>query len=107
VAGTLELVDSDESITKRRVNAILKGAHDYLYVPKEPSVRELWRGLRPCTPDGVPMIGYSKKWKNLFYCTGHQMLGLQSAPGSARLAKELIQNETPYVNPKPFLPDRF
>lgn len=107
VAGTLELVDSDDAITPRRVNAILRGAHEYIYVSKEPQVRELWRGLRPCTPDGVPMIGFSKKWKNLFYCTGHQMLGLQSAPGSARLAKELIFGETPYVNAAPFRPERF
>ncbi len=107
VAGTLELVDQDYSITKRRVDAMMKGAQLFFDFTGEPKVRELWRGLRPCTPDGVPMVGFSKKWKNLFFSAGHQMLGLQSAPGSARLACELILGKTPYVDPEPFAPDRF
>jgi D-amino-acid dehydrogenase len=107
LAGTLELVKIDFAITSRRVNAIVKGSKEFLKLPQEFAIEELWRGLRPCTPDGVPIIGFSKKWSNLFYCTGHQMLGLQSAPGSARLAGELIFNENTYVNPKPFEADRF
>lgn len=107
LAGTLELVDGDYSVSKRRVNAILKGSQEYLNLPQKPQIREVWRGLRPCTPDGVPMIGFSKKWSNLFYCTGHQMLGLQSAPGTARLARELIMGETPYIRSEPFNPHRY
>ncbi|MES2768179.1 MAG: FAD-dependent oxidoreductase [Bdellovibrionota bacterium] len=107
LAGTLELVKIDFAITTRRVNAIIKGSKEYLKLPPQFEIEELWRGLRPCTPDGVPIIGFSKKWSNLFYCTGHQMLGLQSAPGSARLAGELIYGEKPYVDPKPFEADRF
>ncbi len=107
LAGTLELVKVDFAITPRRVNAITKGAKEFLKIPTEFEIEELWRGLRPCTPDGVPMIGFSKKLNNLFICTGHQMLGLQSAPGSARLAGELIYNENTYVDAKPFAVDRF
>jgi D-amino-acid dehydrogenase len=108
LAGTLELVDhQDLSITQRRVNAILKGSQEFLKLPNDIEIQEVWRGLRPCTPDGVPMIGFSQKWSNLFYCTGHQMLGLQSAPGSARLAKEIILGERPFVDPRPFRPERF
>lgn len=107
LAGTLELVKIDFAITPRRVNAIIKGSKEFLKLPPQFEIEELWRGLRPCTPDGVPIIGFSKKWSNLFYCTGHQMLGLQSAPGSARLAGELVFGESTYVNPKPFEADRF
>lgn len=107
LAGTLELVKIDFAITTRRVNAILKGSKAFLKLPQSFEVEELWRGLRPCTPDGVPMIGFSKKWSNLFYCTGHQMLGLQSAPGSARLAGELVFGENTYVDSKPFDPNRY
>ena len=57
LAGTLELVDVDESVTLRRVKAIVNNSREYLDVPKEPQIVEIWRGLRPCTPDGVPMIG--------------------------------------------------
>ena len=107
LAGTLELVDQDESITARRVRAILRGANEYMHVSKEPTIREVWRGLRPCTPDGVPMIGFSNKWTNLVYNTGHQRLGLQSAPGSGRLAADLIAGRPPLTNPRPFRPERF
>lgn len=107
VAGTLELVDQDDSVTTRRMQGIIRGAQDYMHMNAEPSIREIWRGLRPCTPDGVPMIGFSKRWSNLVYNTGHQMLGLQSAPGSGRLTADLIGGKKPLVDPKPFRPERF
>lgn len=107
IAGTLELVDQDDSISTRRVRAILRGSNEYMHVPAEPKIRELWRGLRPCTPDGVPMVGFSKRWSNLVYNTGHQMLGLQSAPGSGRLAADLIAGHRPLTDPRPFRPERF
>lgn len=107
VAGTLELVNQDFSVTERRVQAIEKGAREYISLPSPLAVRELWRGLRPCTPDGVPLVGMSKKVPNLCLLTGHQMLGLQSAPGTARLAAESILGLSPSFDPKPFDPDRF
>lgn len=107
LAGTLELVDQDMSISPTRLNAIHKGAREYIHLKEDSQPREIWRGLRPCTPDGVPIIGFSKKHANLFYCTGHQLLGLQSAPGSAKLAADLILNRDPIVNPRPFRADRF
>ena len=118
IAGTLELVNDDSSISVSRLNAIHSGAHEYLDLgsPKSEAgsttpatirARDIWRGLRPCTPDGVPMIGFSKKLSNLFYNTGHQMLGLQSAPGSARLAADLILGRNPITKTAPFDPARF
>lgn len=107
LAGTLELVDQDLSISPVRLNAIFKGAKEYLHLQEGLEPREIWRGLRPCTPDGVPVIGFSKKLTNLFYCTGHQLLGLQSAPGSARLAADLILQKSPIVDPYPFRAARF
>ncbi|MCC7442574.1 MAG: FAD-dependent oxidoreductase [Bdellovibrionales bacterium] len=107
LAGTLELVNQDFGISPRRVQAILKGARTFLNLPENPEVRELWRGLRPCTPDGVPIIGFSPRQKNVLVATGHQMLGLQSAPGTARLAADLLLGATPTFDPHPFRADRF
>ncbi len=107
LAGTLELVDQDFSISPVRLNAIYRGAKEYLHLTEESGPRETWRGLRPCTPDGVPVIGPSQKLSNLFYCTGHQLLGLQSAPGSARLLVDLILKRVPVVDPYPFRSTRF
>jgi len=120
VAGTLELVDQDFSISVSRLRGIHSGVHEYLDLGRTDAggpaeggrsaaiaARDIWRGLRPCTPDGVPLIGFSGRIPNLFYCTGHQMLGLQTAPGSARLAADLILGHAPLTNPEPFRPSRF
>jgi D-amino-acid dehydrogenase len=107
IAGTLELVNNDYSLSPRRVDAIIKGAKEFLDVPEDFSYSEIWRGLRPCSPDGVPLIGYTKKYPNLFIATGHQMLGLQSATGTGRLAADLITKKAPIFDPKPFDPNRY
>lgn len=107
LAGTMELVGVDESITARRVDAIVRGAREYLNVPESPVVHEVWRGLRPCTPDGVPIIGRPRRWDNLVVAAGHQMLGMQTGPGSGRLTADIVCNSEPTFDPAPFDPNRF
>lgn len=107
LAGTLELVNRDDSITARRVDVIVRGAREFLNVPDPVRYTEIWRGLRPCTPDGVPVIGFSKEFGNLLIATGHQMLGLQSAPGTGRLVADLVTGSTPSFDPHPFRATRF
>lgn len=107
IAGTLELVNQDFGISPHRVRAIQKGADEFLKITSLNQSGEIWRGLRPCTPDGVPVIDFSRRFNNLFYCMGHQMLGLQSAPGSAKLAADLIAGRNPIVNALPFSSRRF
>lgn len=107
IAGTLELVDEDESITKRRVENIVQGAREFLNLPQEFEALELWRGLRPCTPDGVPIVSRARSYQNLVVSTGHQMLGLQTAPASARLAADILLEAKPSFDLYPFRANRF
>ncbi len=107
LAGTLELVNQDESITPRRVEAIVRGAREFMNVPETIRYQEIWRGLRPCTPDGVPIIGRTALYPNLILATGHQMLGLQSATGTGKLVADIALGRTPDVDPYPFRADRF
>ncbi|MGZ3698776.1 MAG: NAD(P)/FAD-dependent oxidoreductase [Bdellovibrionota bacterium] len=107
LAGTLELVNQDDAITPRRVDAIVRGSREFLNVPEHPEIREVWRGLRPCTPDGVPIIGPAAKLANLLIVAGHQMLGLQSAPGTGRLAADLLLRAQPSFDPFPYRATRF
>jgi D-amino-acid dehydrogenase len=107
IAGTLELVRDDRSISPRRLQSIWDGAREYVRIPDGMQPNEIWRGLRPCTPDGLPLLGNSNKWKNLTIATGHQMLGLQSAWGSAELICDIVNGVTPRFNPKPFDPNRY
>ncbi|MFL5815832.1 MAG: NAD(P)/FAD-dependent oxidoreductase [Bdellovibrionia bacterium] len=108
LAGTLELVDSkDDSITPRRLDGIMRGSQEFMYVPENPEIVEIWRGLRPCTPDGVPVIGRPKRYSNLVVSAGHQMLGLQSGMGSGRFVADLVTGEKSIFDPYPFRADRF
>jgi D-amino-acid dehydrogenase len=107
IAGTLELVDQDFSITQKRVDAIQKGAREFLHLPEKLEVQELWAGLRPCTPDGVPLIGYHKDILNLMLAVGHQMLGLQSGAGTGYLVADLMEGKSSYVDLKVLDANRF
>jgi D-amino-acid dehydrogenase len=107
IAGTLELVDQDFSITQRRVENMKKGAREFLHVPEELQVRELWAGLRPCAPDGVPLVGYHKDISNLILAVGHQMLGLQSGAGTGLLIADIAEGKTPFVDLKVLNANRF
>ncbi len=107
LAGTLELVDGDLSISPRRVESIRRGAAAVLGIPESAPVDHVWRGLRPCTPDGLPMIGRAPGLENVYVATGHQMLGVQTAPATGRLMADLLLDREPIFDPAPFRPERF
>ncbi|AZZ38340.1 amino acid dehydrogenase [Bdellovibrio sp. qaytius] len=107
IAGTLELVNQDFSITERRVKAIFDGAKEFLDIPESIKIHETWRGLRPCTPDGVPLIGWAKDYSNLMMACGHQMLGLQSGLGTGQLVSDLIVLGQSDLNRQVYDPARF
>ncbi len=100
VAGIADLVGFDPSIDEDRLSTLTRQAGDTLDLDLESDVRP-WAGLRPATPDGRPIIGWSPV-RNLFLNTGHGSLGWTLACGSARLAAELIAAEPPSVRPEWF-----
>jgi D-amino-acid dehydrogenase len=107
ISGTLELVRNDFSINQRRVNVILRGAKGMLALGDPPVITELWRGLRPCAPDGMPLIGRARGRGDVWVATGHQMTGLKTAPGTGILLAQLMTGETPRFDPAPFRADRY
>jgi len=108
IAGTLELVGEDLSIDHRRVAAMIRGAGQMLELGEISTADvDVWSGLRPCMPDGMPAIGRARGARNVWLATGHQMTGLKTAPGTGRLLAELISGETPSINPAPFRANRF
>jgi D-amino-acid dehydrogenase len=90
VAGTLELAGLDDSVDQRRVAAVLAAAEQSLEDVPGRSVRRVWRGLRPCSPDGLPIVGWAPEVRNALLATGHGMWGLQLAPVTGRIVSELV-----------------
>ena len=106
LTGRLELSDLDMSISKRQIQAIMAASRHYLNFP-QPQQPTTWAGLRPTTPDGLPVIGRSESYSNLILATGHAMLGLSLGPGTGQLVAEIVCGEKTTVEPGCFGPARF
>jgi len=105
-AGTLELAGLDLTINRRRVSAIQRGVPQYL-AEQHYTVREIWRGLRPCSPDGLPYIGRPARCENLIVATGHAMIGVSLGPVTGALVAQVAARELPMFDLAPLSPDRF
>ncbi|WP_046868353.1 NAD(P)/FAD-dependent oxidoreductase [Microvirga massiliensis] len=68
---------------------------------------EPWMGVRPCTPDMMPIIGPAPRHKNLWFGIGHAHHGLTLGPVTGRLLAEMITGERTIVDPRPYRLDRF
>jgi D-amino-acid dehydrogenase len=107
LAGTLELAGLDLSVDRRRVEAIRRAGNRGLIGMAERRSIEVWRGLRPCSPDGIPIVGASEAADGLVLATGHGMLGLTLAPITGRLVAEIVNGEQPSLDLAPLRPERF
>ncbi len=107
LGGTLELSGLDGSINLQRVAAIQRAARAFLPGLPEMELLEIWRGWRPCTPDGLPVIGRSPAHPNLVIATGHAMLGMTYGPVTGQLVSELVAGVTPSMDLTPLRVERF
>jgi D-amino-acid dehydrogenase len=107
LAGTLELSGLDLSIDRRRVEAVLASGRRVLPALAERPVRRIWRGLRPCAPDGLPIIGRAPGRNDVVVATGHAMMGLTLAPVTGKLVAEILAGERPSHDLTPLRPERF
>jgi D-amino-acid dehydrogenase len=97
VAGTAEFAGYDASITEVRARFVLVKAMELFPDCGDAARAEFWAGLRPSTPDGVPVIGRTRL-ANLFLNTGHGTLGWTMACGSGRITADLISGKSPDIS---------
>ena len=107
LAGALELTGLDLRIDPVRVGAVVAAARRNVATLAGLPVRRTWAGLRPCAPDGLPIVGRPERYENLVLATGHAMMGLTLAPITGRLVAELVASRTPSHDLRPLSPDRF
>jgi D-amino-acid dehydrogenase len=107
ISGIFELGGRDLFVNRRLLEGVLRSASLFLrdWVMEEP--RFEWAGLRPSTPDDLPLIGTVPGFENLYVATGHGMLGVTLAPATAATMVPLVlENKLPSVL-EPFRVDRF
>ena len=97
VAGTAELSGWNTNLDPVRVEPLKRNALSLF--PDAAPYNELhaWTGLRPTTPDSVPILGPTK-YDNLLLNTGHGTLGWTMACGSARVIADQIAGRSPEID---------
>ncbi len=106
LGGTMEFGGDHPRFDQRRVDSIIRSYRAFLDLdwskPTNP-----WAGLRPMSPDGLPLIGRPKGWDNLVVAGGHGMYGLTLAPATADAVAQLVTTGRADADLSAFSPDRF
>jgi len=105
VVGTVEFGGLDNPLSKSRVKNLINNAKYML--DNLPEHEDEWLGFRPTLPDYLPVIGPSKKYKNVFYCFGHHHLGWTLGPISGKIISSMVAEENTNLNLKPYSSQRF
>jgi D-amino-acid dehydrogenase len=107
LTGRLELSNIDRAISTKHIAGIERAAREYIHMDEKLDIHETWAGLRPTTPDGMPIIGRSPRHSNLVLATGHAMLGLSLGPGTGQVVAELVNGKETAFDLSPLRVGRF
>ncbi len=105
--GRLEVGNGSTTPNPLWIQRIENSAREYIALDEKLDIKETWAGLRPTTPDGMPIIGRSPNHSNLILATGHAMLGLSLGPGTGQVVAELVNGQEPAFSLSPLRLDRF
>jgi len=106
IGSTIEHAGFDETVQEVCVRRLADAARALLPEAEAPLKMEMWAGLRPGTPDGLPILGHSEQ-KNCWHATGHYRDGILLAPVTARVMAQAITGEVPEVPLEAYRPSRF
>lgn len=107
--GTMELAALNKNVNMNRVQGIVEAIPQYYPELKVamPAKKDVWFGFRPCSPDGLPYLGYSKRLANLIVAGGGGMMGLSLGPAYGKVVCELANEQPSSANIALFSPERF
>ena len=105
VVGTVEFGGLNNPLSKSRIKNLINNAKYML--DGLPEHHDEWLGFRPTLPDFLPVIGPSKKYKNVFYSFGHHHLGWTLGAISGKIISKMINNEKTNLDLQPYSSLRF
>lgn len=107
--GTMEITSTDTPPRMNRVKGVLEAVERFFpdFKVPMPAMDQVWYGFRPCSADGLPYLGRTRKWKNVVVATGHAMVGLSLGAGTGKIVSEILNEEKCSMDIAPFDPDRF
>lgn len=99
VGGIAEIANYNTNLQAKRRNAIEFSIRDLFPGAGDVEKSEFWTGLRPMTPDSVPILG-GTKYSNLILNTGHGTLGWTMSLGSSKFVADILSGRKPDINPE-------
>ncbi|MEO3937202.1 FAD-dependent oxidoreductase [Dermatophilaceae bacterium Soc4.6] len=105
VAGMMEFRQPEAALDPRRIRAIAEAARPLLRGADLDDRQDEWVGSRPCTVDGLPLIGATRS-PRVFAAGGHGMWGITLGPATGRLLAEAMTTGVPVAELAPFDPLR-
>ncbi len=106
IGATIEHAGFDETVEEHRIAALLRIVSNLLPEINDAAHLESWAGLRPGTPDGLPILGAGAV-EHCWHATGHYRNGVLLAPVTARVITQAISGEAPDVPLENFSLSRF
>jgi glycine oxidase len=105
--ATVENVGFRKRTTPRALAGLRRMATELVPSLRRTEVESEWAGLRPGSPDDLPILGRLPKRQNVYVATGHFRNGFLLAPITGKLMTQLICGEKTEMSLKPFSPARF
>jgi D-hydroxyproline dehydrogenase subunit beta len=106
IGSSRELVGWDLGVNRALVSRMLDRARYFLPELARLSAIRTWTGLRPATPDKLPLIGPWPRAERVWIAAGHEGLGITTALATGRMLADLVTGRTPGIDPTPFDPRR-
>jgi len=106
IGATVEDVGFDKSVGASTIRELQNAAAKYVPALASAPITQSWAGLRPGTPDDLPILGPTNI-PGGFVATGHFRNGILLAPVTAQIMADLIQGRPSPLDIRAFSPDRF
>ena len=106
IGATVEDVGYDKSVDPATVHALLNAAAKYLPELASAPITQSWAGLRPGTPDGLPIMGATET-PGVLIASGHFRNGILLAPITAKIMANLVEGRPSPLDIGAFSPERF
>jgi len=107
VGATVEEAGFDERVTAQGIHSLLDAVCDLLPAARDATFLGARAGLRPATPDELPVIGPDPATPGLIHASGHYRNGVLLAPVTAKIVADLIIDGRTDIPLDAFRPDRF
>lgn len=102
VGSTLENAGFNKSTDQETFRYLEEAAASLLPALRGNPPVQHWAGLRPGSPDNIPVIDRHPAWDNVYINAGHYRYGVTMAPAAAELLADLMEGKPPALDPTPY-----